>query len=241
MNLRCIFSRSLCYFTPCVNEKQVNFVKAWTPDHHNNNSCIIKKIKCEKRSIMFQKKKGEKDWGPWVIFHQYGTLIKKKFIQSLHLFLCFRVFHVFLNNIKYFSFSLSFPEVKNGDRQCDGRNTQFWVCRRKVSRLFLFFCAKWEKPYTCIMHGGFFVVYLEHLHNATDKKHVNVLHDSVTQWLSNKFLFFQWLLTLEKSFPLITYWLAIFFDEKTVFCFTVVGKIMQHFPPNYNHWSKLGW
>lgn len=171
------------------------------------------------------------------IWHSY----KKKFIQSLHLFLCFRVFHVFLNNIKYFSFSLSFPEVKNGDRQCDGRNTQFWVCRRKVSRLFLFFCAKWEKPYTCIMHGGFFVVYLEHLHNATDKKHVNVLHDSVTQCLSNKFLFFQWLLTLEKSFPLITYWLAIFFDEKTVFCFTVVGKIMQHFPPNYNHWSKLGW
>lgn len=145
MNLRCIFSRSLCYFTPCVNEKQVNFVKAWTPDHHNNNSCIIKKIKCEKRSIMFQKKKGEKDWGPWVIFHQYGTLIKKKFIQSLHLFLCFRVFHVFLNNIKYFSFSLSFPEVKNGDRQCDGRNTQFWVCRRKVSRLFLFFLCKMGK------------------------------------------------------------------------------------------------
>lgn len=195
----------------------------------------------KKKHNVSKKKKGEKDWGPWVIFHQYGTLIKKKFIQSLHLFLCFRVFHVFLNNIKYFSFSLSFPEVKNGDRQCDGRNTQFWVCRRKVSRLFLFFCAKWEKPYTCIMHGGFFVVYLEHLHNATDKKHVNVLHDSVTQCLSNKFLFFQWLLTLEKSFPLITYWLAIFFDEKTVFCFTVVGKIMQHFPPNYNHWSKLGW
>lgn len=230
MNLRCIFSRSLCYFTPCVNEKQVNFVKAWTPDHHNNNSCIIKKIKCEKRSIMFQKKKGEKDWGPWVIFHQYGTLIKKKFIQSLHLFLCFRVFHVFLNNIKYFSFSLSFPEVKNGDRQCDGRNTQFWVCRRKVSRLFLFFCAKWEKPYTCIMHGGFFVVYLEHLHNATDKKHVNVLHDSVTQCLSNKFLFFQWLLTLEKSFPLITYWLAIFLMRKQFFVSQLWAKLCNTSP-----------
>lgn len=75
------------------------------------------------------------------IWHSY----KKKFIQSLHLFLCFRVFHVFLNNIKYFSFSLSFPEVKNGDRQCDGRNTQFWVCRRKVSRLFLFFLCKMGK------------------------------------------------------------------------------------------------
>lgn len=179
---------------------------------------------------MFQKKKGEKDWGPWVIFHQYGTLIKKKFIQSLHLFLCFRVFHVFLNNIKYFSFSLSFPEVKNGDRQCDGRNTQFWVCRRKVSRLFLFFCAKWEKPYTCIMHGGFFVVYLEHLHNATDKKHVNVLHDSVTQCLSNKFLFFQWLLTLEKSFPLITYWLAIFLMRKQFFVSQLWAKLCNTFP-----------
>lgn len=229
MNLRCIFSRSLCYFTPCVNEKQINFVKAWTPDHHNNNSCIIKKIKYEKRSIMFQKKRWE-GLGPLgdlpSIWHSY----KKKFIQSLHLFSCFRVFHVFLNDIKYFSFSLSFPEVKNGDRQCDGRNTQFWVCRRKVSRLFLFFCAKWEKPYTYIMHGGFFVVYLEHLHNATDKKHVNVLHDSVTQCLSNKFLFFQWLLTLEKRFPLITYWLAIFLMRKQFFVSQLWAKLCNTSP-----------
>lgn len=179
---------------------------------------------------MFQKKKRWEGLGPLgdlpSIWHSY----KKKFIQSLHLFLCFRVFHVFLNNIKYFSFSLSFPEVKNGDRQCDGRNTQFWVCRRKVSRLFLFFCAKWEKPYTCIMHGGFFVVYLEHLHNATDKKHVNVLHDSVTQWLSNKFLFFQWLLTLEKSFPLITYWLAIFLMRKQFFVSQLWAKLCNTSP-----------
>lgn len=227
MNLRCISSRSLCYFTPCVNEKQINFVKAWTPDHHNNNSCIIKKIKCEKRSIMFQKKKRWEGLGPLgdlpLIWHSY-----KKSLYNHCTY--FRVFHVFLNNIKYFSFSLSFPEVKNGDRQCDGRNTQFWVCRRKVSRLFLFFCAKWEKPYTCIMHRGFFVVYLEHLHNATDKKHVNVLHDSVTQCLSNKFLFFQWLLTLEKSFPLITYWLAIFLMRKQFFVSQLWAKLCNTSP-----------
>lgn len=94
---------------------------------------------------MFQKKKGEKDWGPWVIFHQYGTLIKKSLYNHCTYFCVFVFFHVFLNNIKYFSFSLSFPEVKNGDRQCDGRNTQFWVCRRKVSRLFLFFLCKMGK------------------------------------------------------------------------------------------------
>lgn len=169
-----------------------------------------------------------------LIWHSY----KKKFIQSLHLFLCFHVFHVFfLNNIKYFSFSLSFPEVKNGDRQCDGRNTQFWVCRRKVSRLFLFFCAKWEKPYTCIMHGGFFVVYLEHLHNATDKKTCKC-----PTWLSDTVPFKQvsllpMITNTWKEFSTYNILISYFFDEKTVFCFTVVGKIMQHFPPNYNHWA----
>lgn len=45
-----------------MNEKQIYFVKASKPDHHNENVCVSK-VKCKKQHNVYASKKDVKDYG----------------------------------------------------------------------------------------------------------------------------------------------------------------------------------
>lgn len=62
----------MLFYSLYVNEKQIYFVKASKPDHHNENVCVSK-VKCKKQHNVYASKKDVKDYWSLGDFNKYGN------------------------------------------------------------------------------------------------------------------------------------------------------------------------